>query len=124
MRQNRLVSPLFTQPSVPHQRAGRGRRYLAMIFVRSGAKTGTAKNAGRVTTHGRVNKIVLALTHEAGDQIKTMIANVRAGVEQIRGAAPQLKGVQRWFGLARYITEIILAFVPNTTPRPVAAATG
>lgn len=95
-----------------------------MIFVRSGAKTGTAINAGRVTTHGRANKIVLALTHEARDQIKTMIANVRAGVEQIRGAVSQLERVQRWFGLARYIPEIILAFVPNTTPRPVAAATG
>lgn len=78
---------------------------------------------GRLTTHGRVNKIVLALTHEAADQIKTMIANVRAGIEQIRGAAAQLEGAQRWFALARYITEKILAFVPNT-PMPGAAATG
>ena len=80
-------------------------------------------NAGTLTTHGRVNQIVLALTQEAADQIKTMIANVRAGVEQIRGAAPQLEGAPRWFPLARYTTNKILAFVPNT-PIPGAAATG
>ncbi len=99
---------------------------LANPKSRLEAKTSRPKllsAVGRLTTHGRVNKIVLALTHEAADQIKTMIANVRAGIEQIRGAAPQLQGAQRWFALASYITEKILAFVPNTTI-PGAAATG
>jgi hypothetical protein len=41
-----------------------------------------------VSPKARVNQIVLALTHEAATHIKTMIANVRAGVEHIRGAAP------------------------------------
>jgi len=99
---------------------------LANPKSRLEAKTSRPKllsAVGRLSTHGRVNKIVLALTHEAADQIKTMIANVRAGIEQIRGTAPQLEGAQRWFALARYITEKILAFVPNT-PLPGAAATG
>jgi len=78
---------------------------------------------GRLTTHARVNKIVLALTHEAARQIKAMIVNVRAGVEHIRSAAPQLTGLQRWHVLARYIAEKILAFVPHTCI-PDAAATG
>ena len=52
-----------------------------------------------------------------------MLANVRAGIEHIRGAAPQLAAVQRWYALARYIADKILAFVPNT-PTPVVVATG
>jgi hypothetical protein len=52
-----------------------------------------------------------------------MIANVRAGVEHIRGAAPQLSGAKRWYALARYIADKILAFVPHT-PIPAGVATG
>ena len=70
-----------------------------------------------------LSQIVLALTHESAHQIKATIVNVRAGVEPIRGAAPQLAGSQRWYALARYIVGKILAFVPNT-PIPAAAATG
>ncbi len=47
---------------------------------------------GRLTTHSRINTIVLALTHEAANQIKAMIANVRAGALHVRGAVPQLAG--------------------------------
>ena len=50
-------------------------------------------------------------------------ANVRAGALHVRGAAPQLAGLQRWYALARYIADKILAFVPHT-PIPAAAATG
>lgn len=88
---------------------------LANPKSRLEAKTSRPKllsAVGRLSTHGRVNKIVLALTHEAAGQIKAMIANVRAGIEQIRDAAPQFEGAQRWFALARYITEKILAFEP------------
>ena len=78
---------------------------------------------GRLTTHSRINTIVLALTHAAANQIKAMIANVRAGALHVRGAAPQLAGVQRWYTLARYIADKILPFVPHTLI-PTAAATG
>ena len=46
-----------------------------------------------------------------------------AGVEHIRNAAPQLTGHHRWYALARYIADKILAFVPDT-PTPVPVATG
>ena len=52
-----------------------------------------------------------------------MLANVRADVQHIRGAAPQLAGAQRWYALARYIADKILAFVPKT-PIPAGVATG
>jgi len=71
---------------------------LANPKSRLEAKTSRPKllsAVGRLSTHGRVNKIVLALTHEAADQIKAMIANVRAGVEHIRSTAPQFEGAQR-----------------------------
>jgi hypothetical protein len=99
---------------------------LANPKSRLEAKTSRPKllsAVGKLTSHARVNKIVLALTHEAATQIKVMIANVRAGIEHIRGAAPQLSSQQRWYALARYIADKILAFVPNT-PIPAAVATG
>lgn len=99
---------------------------LANPKSRLEAKTSRPKllsAVGRLTSHSRIAKIVLALTHEAASQIKTMIANVRAGVEHIRGAAPQLMGHQRWYALARYITNKILTFVPHT-PALSASETG
>ena len=99
---------------------------LANPKSRREAKTSRPKllsGLGKLTSHARVNTIVLVLTHEAATHIKTMLANVRAGIEHIRGAAPQLAGVQRWYALARYIADKILAFVPNT-PTPVVVATG
>jgi hypothetical protein len=99
---------------------------LANPKSRLEAKTSRPKllsAVGKLTSHARVNKIVLALTHEAATQIKAMIANVRAGVEHIRGAAPQLSSQHSWYALARYIAEKVLAFVPNT-PIPAPVATG
>lgn len=99
---------------------------LANPKSRLEAKTSRPKllsAVGKLTSHARVNKIVLALTHEAAAQIKAMMANVRAGVEHIRGAAPQLSSQHRWYALARYIADKVLAFVPNT-PIPAAVATG
>ena len=81
---------------------------LANPKFRLEAKTSRPKllsAVGRLTTHGRINTIVLALAHEAARQIKAMIVNVRAGVEHIRGAAPQLAGPHRWYALARYIAD-------------------
>ena len=96
---------------------------LANPKSRLEAKTSRPKllsAVGRLTTHSRINKIVLALTHEAAHQIKAMIVNVRAGALHIRGAAPQLQGSQRWYALTRYIVGKILAFVPNTPfPQPL-----
>ena len=99
---------------------------LANPKSRLEAKTSRPKlldAVGKLTSHARVNKIVLVMTHEAGHHIKAMIANIHAGVAHIRSAAPQLTGHQRWFALARYIADKILAFVPNTK-LPEAVATG
>jgi hypothetical protein len=99
---------------------------LANPKSRLEAKTSRPKllsAVGKLTSHARVHKIVLVLTHEACSQIKTMIANIHAGVQHIRNAAPQLTGHHRWYALARYIADKILAFVPNT-PTPVPVATG
>ena len=70
---------------------------------------------GKLTTHARVQRIVLVLTLEASEKIKVMIANIHAGVEHIRSAAPQLTGLHRWYALARYIADKILSFVPSTS---------
>ena len=49
----------------------------------------------RMTRHSRVTKLMLAVTHEAAAQINVLIANVRAGLDHIRSAAPQLEKAQQ-----------------------------
>ena len=88
---------------------------LAHPKSRLAAKTSRPKllsAVGRLTTHSRINKIVLTLTHEATHQIKAMIVNIRAFALHIRGAAPQLAGSQRWYALTRYIVNKILPSYP------------
>lgn len=64
---------------------------------------------GRMTQHSRVTKLVLAVTHEPAAEIKTLIANVRAGLNHIRAVAPQLYKAQRWPTMLRYIVGQMLA---------------
>ena len=71
---------------------------------------------GRMTSHAGAQKILLTITHEAADQIKRLVANVRKGLSHILTAAPQLDKAQRWFALVRYITVRILASNPRTAP--------
>jgi hypothetical protein len=79
---------------------------------------------GRMTRHARATKLVLSVTHEAAGRIKTLIANVRAGLSHIRAAAPQLENGQRWPAMMRYIVEQMLACQPPRGAPPTAAATG
>ena len=44
----------------------------------------------RLTQHARESRLLLTLVHEAKDEIKAMIANVRKGLDSIRATAPQL----------------------------------
>ena len=74
----------------------------------------------RLTQHAGQSRLLLTLTHAAGDQIKTMIANVRAGLNYIRSSAPQLPNPARWTALVRYIVaRIISAKPPNHPPPPL-----
>ncbi len=79
---------------------------------------------GRMTSHAGQNKIVLTITHESARQIKALVTNVRHGIRWIQETAPQLTKPQRWFALARYIVERILAFGPKPNLGLIALATG
>jgi hypothetical protein len=72
----------------------------------------------RLTQHAGQSRLLVTLTHAAGDQIKTMVANVRKGLDAILTAAPQLPKPQRWSALVRYIVEKILAAKPKNIPPP------
>lgn len=48
-------------------------------FAQSQCSPQLLNGLGKLTSHARVNKIVLVLTHEAATHIKTMLANARAG---------------------------------------------
>jgi hypothetical protein len=52
---------------------------------------------------------MLTLTHAAGDQIKSMVANVRKGLDAVIATAPQLAKPARWQALVHYIIAKILA---------------
>lgn len=62
----------------------------------------------RLTEHAGQARLLLTLTHAAGDQIKAMIANVRKGLSHIQATAPQLPKQDRWRALIRYIVAEIL----------------
>jgi hypothetical protein len=63
----------------------------------------------RLTQHAGQNRLLVTLTHAAGDQIKAMIATIRKGLDHIRATAPQLPKPERWRALIRYIVANILA---------------
>ena len=88
----------------------------------------------RLTEHAGQSRLLLTLTHAAGHLIKSMVANVRQGLDTILATAPQLAKPERWKALVRYIVEKILAtkpksYVPSALgasnfSQPLIAATG
>jgi hypothetical protein len=67
----------------------------------------------RLTEHAGQSRLLLTLTHAAADQIKTMIANVRKGLDAVLASAPQLGKLDRWRALVRYIIARIIAARPK-----------
>ena len=59
----------------------------------------------RLTQHAGQSRLLLTLTHAAGDLIKSMVANVRKGLDTILATAPQLTKRELWMALVRYIVE-------------------
>jgi hypothetical protein len=76
----------------------------------------------RLTQHAGQNRLLVTLTHAAGDQIKAMIAAIRKGLDYVRATAPQLPKAARWRALIRYIIAQILAARPIQQPSPIVLA--
>jgi hypothetical protein len=70
----------------------------------------------RLTQHAGQCRLLVTLTHAAGDQIKAMIASVRHGLDTILTAAPQLPKSERWPALVRYIIARIIGAKPKNQP--------
>lgn len=70
----------------------------------------------RLTQHAGQSRLLLTLTHAAGDQIKAMIANVRKGLDAIMSTAPQLTKPERWAALVHYIVARIIEAAPKIHP--------
>jgi hypothetical protein len=73
----------------------------------------------RLTQHAGQSRLLLTLTHAAGDQIKRMIANVRKGLDTVLATAPQLTKPERWTALVRYIVARIIEAAPTFHPPAV-----
>lgn len=71
----------------------------------------------RLTEHAGQSRLLLTLTHAAGDQIKSMITNIRKGIDHVLANAPQLPKAERWRALVRYIVSKIIDAKPkNISP--------
>ena len=70
----------------------------------------------RLTQHAGQSRLLLTLTHAAGDQIKVMLANVRKGLDTILATAPQLTKSERWTALVRYIVARMIEASPKIHP--------
>ncbi|WP_299158306.1 transposase [Accumulibacter sp.] len=67
----------------------------------------------RLTQHAGQSRLLLTLSHAAGDQIKAMITNIRKGLDHVLATAPQLPKASRWPALVRYIVSKILVARPK-----------
>jgi len=61
------------------------------------------------------SRLLLTLTHAAEDHIKSMIANIRKGLDHVLASAPQLTKADRWGVLARDIINKIIATRPKNS---------
>jgi len=72
----------------------------------------------RLTQHAGQCRLLLSMTHAAGDLIKSMVVNVRKGLDTVLATAPQLTKRERWTALVRYIIEKIIATKPKNYVQP------
>ncbi|MHB1592519.1 MAG: hypothetical protein ACYCTW_13485 [Sulfuricella sp.] len=70
----------------------------------------------RLTQHAGQSRLLLTLSHAAGDQIKAMIANIRKELDHVLASAPQLPKAERWRALVSYIVNKIIATGPKNPP--------
>ena len=70
----------------------------------------------RQTSHAGQSRLLVTLTHADADQVKSMIANVRKGLDAILASAPQLAKPERWRALVRYIISKIVPIRPHRPP--------
>jgi len=78
----------------------------------------------RLTHHSGQSRLLVTITHAAGGQIKSMIANIRKGLNHIRETAPQLPKLERWKSLVRYIVAKIIAAKPQNQPSLIPSPLG
>lgn len=64
---------------------------------------------GRVTEHAGQKRVLLTVTHAARAKVKSLIDNIRTGLQQIREATPQLAIADRWHALVGYIVDRFIA---------------
>ena len=80
-------------------------------------QSGKAHAAKRsLTHHSGQPRLLVTINHVAGEQIKSMIANVRKGLDHILHTAPQLPKLERWKSLVRYIVAKIIAAKSKDQP--------
>ena len=78
----------------------------------------------RLTEHAGQSRLLVTLTHAASDQIKTMIANVRKGLDTVLAIVPQLTKTARWKALMHYIIDKIIAIRKQNQPPPASMIPG
>lgn len=75
----------------------------------------------RLTHHAGQSRLLVTITHAAGDQVKSMVANIRKGLDHIMQTAPQLPKLDRWKSLLRYIVAKIIAAKSQVQQIPLLA---
>lgn len=77
----------------------------------------------RMTQHAGQKRLLITLTHAAGDRIQAMLAAIRMGLDHVLATAPQLPDRERWRALVRYIIDQILAAKAAQAPPPLCPGT-
>lgn len=77
----------------------------------------------RLTEHGHQSRLYLTINHASSDKIKSMITNVRKGIDHIRQTAPQLTKIECWKAMIKYIIEKMMACLPKMQAQPATQLT-
>ncbi len=81
-----------------------------------------ASHANQTTLY--LTPLYLTPLHCRTDMLRKLIANISAALQHVKAAAEQLKDLDRWGCLRRYITERIAPVVGPTRPPQGLPGTG
>ena len=68
---------------------------------------------GKAASHAGQTTLYLTPMHGKAAVLKSLIANIRAGLDHVLANAPQLPTIDRWRALMRYIVNQITAARPQ-----------
>ena len=79
---------------------------------------------GKATSHAGQTTLYLTPMHGRTNPLKSLVANIRKALQQVRVAAQQLKAIDPWAALPRYVSDRIAPVIAPFRPPAGLPASG